>query len=386
VALSLTLLVTCGLLLRTIYTLRHVPLGYRTDHITVAHLVIPAYHYAGRNIVAEVYQPLLDRVNHLPGVEAAGLMSEVPLAQSFSIRLTLAMNGQSTTAILKPVSPSIGRIFGFRMIAGRFFDDHDTANSEPVVVVNEAYAKLHSPDPHDPIAIVGQRFMDLRKNSHTRVIGIIDDDRQEKVGEPSEPEVEICLDQLSPESGFYQPSTVAMDLAVRTEREASLIIPELRSILHQANPDLPPATFNTMEQVVQDSFGSQQLAAHLLEAFGGTALLLCLAGLYGLLRYTVTQRTREMGVRIALGAQREDIVSLVVRKAAALLLVGAVIGTGLALLSARLIQGFLYGVTANDWATFTCAVALLFLSGLCAAYLPARTAARVDPINAIRTE
>ena len=386
VALSMMLLVACGLLLRTIYTLRHVPLGYRTDHILVAHLSIPSYRYSGRNVIVDLYQPLLDRVQHLNGVEAAGLMSEVPLAQSFSIKLTLAMNGQSSVAILKPVSPDIRRIFGFKMVAGRFFDDQDTATSEPVVVVNLAFARLHSPNPHDPAAILGERLMNLRKNAKTRIIGIIDDERQAKIGEPSQPEVEVCLQQLSPDSGLYQPSTVAMDLAVRTERPPDSMIPELRSILGQVNPDLAHATFNTMDQVVEDSFGSQRLAAHLLEIFGGAALLLCLAGLYGLLRYAVTQRTREMGVRIALGAQRRDVVWLVMRQAGNMLLVGMVLGTGLALASARLIQSFLYGVTAHDGWTLAAAAALLLVSGLSAAYLPARGAASMDPIKALRAE
>jgi predicted permease len=386
VALSLTLLLACGLLLRTIYTLRHVPLGYRTDHIVVAHLAIPSYRYSGRNVIVDLYEPLLDRVQHLHGVEAAGFMSEVPLAQSFNIKLTLAMNGQSSIAILKPVSPDIRRIFGFKMVAGRFFDDQDTATSQPVVVVNLAYARLHSPNPHDPAAIVGQRFMNLRKDAQTKVIGVIDDERQAKIGEPSQPEVEVCLRQLSPGSGFYQPSTIAMDLSVRTERAPDSIIPELRSILGQANPDLTHATFNTMAQVVEDSFGSQRLAVHLLEIFGGAALLLCLAGLYGLLRYTVMQRTREMGVRIALGAQRRDVVWLVLRQACNMLLVGLALGTALALASARLIQSFLFGVTAHDASTLACAAALLLVSGLSAAYLPARSAASIDPMKALRTE
>jgi predicted permease len=386
VALSLTLLVACGLLLRTIYTLRHVPLGYRTDHILVAHLAIPSYRYSGRNVIVDLYQPLLDRVQHLHGVEAAGFMSEVPLGQSFSIKLTLAMNGQSSIAILKPVSPDIRRIFGFKVVAGRFFDDQDTATSQPVVVVNLAYARLHSPNPHDPGAIVGQSFMNLRKNAPTKIVGIIDDERQAKIGEPSQPEVEICLRQLSQSSGFYQPSTAAMDLAVRTERAPDSIIPELHSILGQASPELTHATFNTMDQVVEDSFGNQRLAAHLLEIFGGSALLLCLAGLYGLLRYTVTQRTREMGVRIAVGAQRRDVVWLVMREAGIMLLVGLVLGSGLALTSARLIQSFLYGVTAHDGWTLACAAALLLVSGLTAAFLPARDAASVEPMKALRTE
>jgi ABC-type antimicrobial peptide transport system permease subunit len=252
--------------------------------------------------------------------------------------------------------------------------------------VNLAYARLHSPNPHDPKAIVGQRFMNLRKNMPTKIVGIIDDERQAKIGEPPQPEVEICLSQVSPDSGFYQPSTVAMDLAVRTERAPDTIIPELRSIFGQANPDLPDPTFSSMDQVVEDSFGSQRLAAHLLEIFGGVALLLCLAGLYGLLRYTVTQQTRDIGVRIALGARRKDVLWLVMRHAAIMLLVGLTLGAALALTSARLIKSFLYGVTAHDSWTLVCAVALLLVSGLSAAYLPARGAASVDPMTALRTE
>ena len=386
VALSLTLLVACGLLLRTLFMLRHVPLGYRTDHILVAHLAIPSYRYSGRNMVVDLYQPLLDRVQHLQGVNAAGLMSEVPLGQSFRIELTLSLNGQSSIALLKTVSPDIRRVFGFKMVAGRFFDDRDTATSEPVVVVNLAYARFHSPNPHDPAALVGQRFMNLRKNAPTRIIGVIDDERQAKIGEPSQPEVEICLPQLSPDSGFYQPSTIAMDLAVRTERAPESIIPDLRSILRQANPELTGATFKTMDQVVEDSFGSQRLAAHLLEIFGGAALLLSIAGLYGLLAWVVAQRTHEIGVRIALGAPRGNLLWLVIRQAGGMLLAGVVVGTVLAWMSARFVRSYLYGISAHDGWTLAAAAVLLCASGLLAAFVPARRASKVNPIKALRAE
>jgi ABC-type antimicrobial peptide transport system permease subunit len=141
-----------------------------------------------------------------------------------------------------------------------------------------------------------------------------------------------------------------------------------------------------MDQIVEDSFGSQRLAAHLLEIFGGAALLLCVAGLYGLLAYVVTQRTRELGLRIALGAQRANLLWLVMRQAGAMLLVGVAAGAGLALLSGRLVRGFLYGVNAHDGWTLAGAAVLLLLSGLLAAYLPARRAAGVDPMEALRAE
>jgi predicted permease len=387
VAMSLTLLVACGLLLRTIYTLRHVPLGYRTDHILVAHLALPAYRYAGQNMVVNLYQPLLERVNKLHGVEAAGYISQVPLGRSFNITLTLLKSdGTNSKAMLKPVSPSIQRIFGFKMLAGRFFNDGDTATSQPVVVVNRAFAELHSPDKHNPAAIVGSRFMNIRKNATTTVIGVLDDERQSKIEAPSEPEVEFSLPQLTLESGFYQPSTVAMDLAVRTDRAPDAMIPEIRDLLRQASPEMANATFTTMDQVVEDSFGSQRLAAHLLEAFGGAALLIAIGGLYGLLAWVVTQRTREMGVRVALGAGRGSLLWLVLQQASWMLLAGVAVGTGLAFAAGRLLRGYIYGVSAHDGWTMAAAALLLFLSGMLAAYLPARRAAAVDPMVALRAE
>jgi ABC-type antimicrobial peptide transport system permease subunit len=179
---------------------------------------------------------------------------------------------------------------------------------------------------------------------------------------------------------------MAMDLALRTERPLDSIIPELRTLLRQASPEFANATFTTMDQVVADSYGSQTLAAHLLELFGGTALLLCISGLYGLLAYVVSQRTREIGLRIALGAQRRQALWLVLRQAGVLVIAGVAIGTGLAVASGRLVRGFLYGVAEHDlWTLFTVALLLLISGGL-AAYFPARKAARVDPIEALRAE
>ncbi len=228
--------------------------------------------------------------------------------------------------------------------------------------------------------------MNLRKNAPAVIIGIVDDERQAKIDEPSQPEVEVCIPQLTPASGMYEPATIAMDLAVRTERAPDAMIPVLRPILRQANPEFAHATFDTMDQVVEDSYGSQRLAAHLLEIFGGSALLLSIAGLYGLLAWVVAQRTREMGVRIALGAPRANLLWLVMRQAGAMLLIGVAAGGGLAWATARFIRGYLYNVSAHDGWTLAAAAALLTAAGLLAAYIPARRAAGVDPIVALRAE
>ena len=386
VALSLTLLVACGLLLRTIYTLRRVPLGYRTDHIVVANLDIPAYRYTGRNIVQTLYEPLLDRIRRLHGIQSAGLISQVPLDHNFNIRLALRMNGNDVGASLKLVSPAIQRVFGLGMLAGRYFNEQDSTTSQPVVVVNPAFAREYAPDKYDPASLVGTTMWNLRKDAPFHVVGILDSERQESPAKSSQPEVDVCICQITPDAVVYGPSTIAVDLAVRTERPMKEMIPEIRDVLRQASPDLANAPIKTMDQIVEDSYGSQQLAAHLLEIFGGSALLLCVAGLYGLLRYVVIQRTREMGVRIALGSPRAKLLWLVMRQAAAMLFVGLVVGTALAWASARMLRGFLYGVQAHDGPTLAGAAALLLVSGLLAAYLPARRAANVNPTEALRTE
>jgi len=254
-------------------------------------------------------------------------------------------------------------------------------------VVNQTFARQYLPHEHDPKAILGAKVLNLRKDAPLRVVGVVEDEHQQTVANPAVPEVEIAIPQLTPESGLYDATEgIAMDLAVRTRRPAAEMIPELRNILRQASPELQNATITPMDQIVEDSYGSQRLAAHLLEIFGGSALLLCVAGLYGLLAYIVSQRTRELGVRIALGASRRNLLWLVMRQASAMLLMGVALGTVLALASGRLVGGFLYGVSAHDGKTLVAAAMLLLISGLTAAYLPARRAAGADPMEALRAE
>ena len=387
VAMSVVLLAACGLLLQTIYSLRRVPLGYRTDHIIVADLDIPAFRFAGRNMTQTLYEPMLERMLKLRGVESAGLVSEVPLSKTRAIRLEIRMNGSPIVALMKAVSPGMQQVFQFHMAAGRFFNSGDTATSQPVVVVNHAFARLYAPDKHDPSAILGTQLLNLRENIPMEIVGILDDERQSNVADAAQPEVEVAIPQLTPDSAFYMAMDgTTMDVAVRTGFPISEMVPELRSILRQASPEFQNATVTTMEEVVADSYGSQRLAAHILEIFGGAALLLSMTGLYGLLAYLVTQRTRELGVRIALGAGVANVVWLVMRQACVMLLVGVAVGWALALASVGLLRGFVYGVSVHDGFTLVGAVVLLVACGLMAAFLPAWRASQVDPVEALRSE
>jgi putative ABC transport system permease protein len=395
IALSLTLLVGCGLLLRTIYALRHVPLGFRTDHILVANMTIPSYRFSGRDMTIELYEPLSRRIRGLPGVESASLMTEVPLGTTFSMIFSMRPSGHSAIdwqrhemkTQFRAVGPEMQKVFGFRMLRGRFFNEDDTSTSQAVVVVNRAFVKAYFADDRDPSAILGESLVGLGKNRRAIVVGVLDDERQVSVAESSQPELEVCIPQITPDSMFYKAAEgTSMDVAVRTARDPIHFIPELRNVLRASSSDLAASTFTTMDQVVKDSIGSQRLAAELLEIFAGSALFLTLAGVYGVLAYFVAQRQRDLGVRIALGAQRSHIIRLIVRQAFWMLGTGLIFGMGTAYLASKWLTVFLYGVKTNDPWTEGAVAILLLVGGMIASLVPARRAASVNPVDMIRAE
>jgi putative ABC transport system permease protein len=219
------------------------------------------------------------------------------------------------------------------------------------------------------------------------IVGVIDDVLQDSVMKKSQPEVQVCIPQITPNSGFYRVAEgLAMNLVVRTERNPGVFIPELRTVLRSSSPELAGSTFTTMEQVTADSYGNQQTAARLLQIFAASALLLCVSGLYSVLAYLVTQRTREFGVRFALGAQRQQVIWLVMRQASAILIAGSVAGLVLSVATSRMLASLLFGIKTYDALTLIGAALLPIATGLLAAYFPARRAACVDPMQALRTE
>lgn len=393
IAMSLTLLAACGLMLRTLYALRHAPLGFRTNHIIVANLEIPTYRFSKINATTEIYEPLLERVKHLPGINAASLVSQVPLGHTFEMRMMLSNNENHVstwiTGDLKGVTPDLQQVFGFQMLKGRYFNAQDTTSTEPVMVINRAFAREFAPHQQDLNKVIGMKLVKIHRKDKepATIIGILDDIHQDAIGKPPAPEIDVDLAQITPTANLYTNlEGIAMDLAVRTRQPLPQVIPELRAALRQASPELANSNITTMDQIVEDSYGSQRLAAHLLESFAASALLLCIAGLYGLLAYVVSQRTREMGVRFALGAQRGDVIWLILRQAGVLVLAGVALGLALAFATSRFIRSYLYGVKAHDAWTLAAVALVLLIAGAAAAYLPARRAAHVDPVEALRAE
>jgi predicted permease len=407
-SLTLAMLVSCGLLLRTVFALRHVPLGFRTDHVFVIEPHLPGYKYQKIDANTAVYKPLLDRLKSIPGVQSAAITTVAPLEKGFNMRLQLALGGATTkkdahrtlagqlaaapnnviTATMRASGPELQQVLGFNMARGRYFNAQDTPDSPLVAVVNRAFAKLYEPANGDVdkfvLSMGGDR---TEKPRNFKIVGVVDDLHQVGIAEAAMPEIDINAAQLRPTDGFYQPTMQAhIELVLRSSRDAGSLLPDLNRAMRELNPDLASSDILTMDQIVEDAMGSQLLAARLLEALGALALLVALAGLYSLLTYLITLRTRELGLRLALGAQREDIITLVLCGAGTLLMTGTVIGIGISLFAARLLHSFLFGVTPHDPVTLIAAPLLLLCVGTLAAWLPARRAAGLEPMQALRTE
>jgi predicted permease len=386
VALSIALLIGAGLMMRTMYALRHVPLGFRTDHLVMTSLTVSNSEYQNRNVGTAAWQPLLDTVRHMPGVREAALSTVLPLKHPVEL-LTIVYKTDWTeadvSATVRAASPGLMDVLGVQVKSGRFFNDGDTATSSPVAVVNRTFADRYL----GGADAIGKQFRFGREKSSATTVGVIGDVRQDDITAPSQPEFYVCMTQLAPGSPLYRALLGRyMQLAVRTDLPPQAMITELRRGIAESNRHLAIGEFATMEEAVEDSIGSQKLAAQVIGVFGGLALLMTAVGLYGLLSYSVEQRTREIGIRMALGADRGAVVGMVIRQTLLLVGSGAAIGVGMALWSSRLLHAFLYDVSASDPWTMALAPVALVICGLMAAAVPARRAASVNPVEALRAE
>jgi predicted permease len=389
-AMTLVLLVSAGLFMRTLYALHHVPLGFRTENIVSGAVLFPQGLYEKNDVNRAVFEPLLARIERIPGVRSAAITSVVPMNSNFTAIVMLDMDGkeslpeQEPKGALRIASAAMADTLGIRMLQGRFFSKDDTADSPAVAVVNQAFVGkyLSGTDPLLHTLNMGKKG----KFKSVAIIGVIDDVKQTDLRRATEPEIYFCNTQVSPGSSLYGVATAFIQLAVRTEAEPRQTVVQIQKLMHEVAPESEVMDIKTMQDLIEESIGSQTLAARLLEIFAAVALLIAVVGLYGLLAYGVNQRTREIGVRMALGAQRGNVLSLVLRHAAWLLGLGLVLGVVLSLVAGKVLRTFVFGVSTHDgWTVST--VALIFLGcGLVAAYLPARRAAEVNPVEALRAE
>jgi predicted permease len=386
VATSLALLVAAGLMLRTIYSLRHTPLGFRTDHIIVTDLTLPGYFYKDKNVTTTAWNPLLERVQHLPGVQAAALSSVLPIGHEVEW-LTVVYKTNWTEgnvgAEVRAATPDLMQVLGVRLLQGRFIAAQDVEGSLPVAVVNETFVNQFL----GGHGALGKQFRFGRDPTTATIVGVLEDVRQDSVSQPSKAEFYRSMAQLKPgDTGYTAMVGRSMQLAVRTQKRPDAMMEEVRRAIHEENPQLISDHMTTMDQSVEDSFATQRLVGGLVLTFGSLALLITVVGLYGLLTYTVTQRTREIGIRMALGAGRLQVTGMILRQSFALMITGIAIGIAGSFWASQLLKNFLYGVSTRDPWMLIAGPAILLLSGTVAALIPARSAASIDPMRTLRSD
>lgn len=403
ITLTLALLIAAGLMMRTLLTLRHADEGFVAQNVVTGDLYLPTHgvwwanHDPKKtNMIATFYQPLIERLKHTPGIQNAGLTTVRPLQPDWNFNAHFKVKGRDyqnhatePEAVVRATTTGYYKTYGIRLLKGRWFNgDVDTVNAPLAVVVNQALVKEVFPN-EDPIGEqveVGDPDKTPSRHWGT-IVGVADDVRQQSPGQPSQPEMNIDLMQLTPEDGYYPIlSGFLMNVSVRTSLSASAAESAIRTAVHSLQPEVGINALEPMPQVVDDSMGSQTLAARLLAMFGLAALLIAVAGIYGLLSYSVSQRTREFGVRLALGAPQGNVHWLVLRHAVMLLAIGIGAGIGVAVGASSLMQAFIYGFHGYDVYTVVAVAVILAACGLAASYWPARRAASVDPMAALRTE
>jgi putative ABC transport system permease protein len=389
VALALLLLAGAGLTLKSFRNAQNTPLGFNPANILVADVLLPKARYDTDEKVAHFNDQLVERIRALPGVEAAALGSNIPFDDnewdsSFHLTGTPPYPpGDRPEAEINVVTPDYFRLMGMPLLHGRAFTADDRAGRPRSVIIDETLAQKYFPG-KDPI---GQQIDDNRSDEKNppplTIVGVVPRTRNEAPGEDNVeqyhwPQMTFAVDQV-PNRGNM--------LLVRVKSGNPLaLVPAIKRELQALDPDQAFAHISTMESNIANSLGSRRMMMSLLAAFAGIALLLASVGLYGVMALTVTQRTRELGIRLALGAQRADVFRLVLSQGMLLVLVGLIIGLLGVVGAGRGLQSVLYGVGGFDGPALSFALFALAVVALIACWLPALRATRVDPITAIRTE
>jgi len=384
VSVAVMLIISAGLLIMSFWRLQQVDPGFKPDHVISMSLILPESKYNDNTRINSFYHQLIEELLDLPGVQSAAVGYDHPLetnwTDSFSIE-GRPVAQEATSAAFNPVSADYFRTITSGILAGRDFTTDDNQDHPGVTIVNEAFARRYFPNEK----VLGQR---LRLSAPARIWQNKKFDSFEVVGIARN--VKSGGLKAEPEPAYYVPASQAplgdMLVLIRTQGDPVSLIPSLRKTVWNIDPNQPIADIKTMNQIVSGTMGQSRLNMILMGAFGGFALLLAAIGIYGLLSYAVTQRTQELGIRMALGAQVKDVLKLILKQGVSLALLGEVIGLLAAFASTRLLRGLLFGVSATDPLIFVAVFHLLAIVALIACYLPARRATKVDPLVALRNE
>jgi predicted permease len=381
-AVSLVLLVGAGLMVRSFVALNRVDPGFDPHTTLSARIEIPATRYQTEAEQSEFYRETLQRVRALPGVRSAGGVLSLPINAGIRGDLIFAIEGRPLVPGEEPhggyqiASTDYFRTLGIPLLRGRVFTDADDAAAPGVAVINQALANLYWQN-EDP---VGKRITwgDVDEDAvWTTIVGIVGNTSYEGLDQPPRPEV------FRP---YPQAPMPYMTVVVRSDMDMGALESALRAAVTEVDPQQPIYEVKTMEQVLFDSLGSQRFNMYVLGIFAVAALVLAAVGLYGVLSFSVAQRSNEIGIRMALGAQVSGVIGRVIGNSLLLGAIGLVIGTCAAVGLTRLMASMIYGVSATDPFTYGAGIVLLTLVALAASWLPAARAARADPVNVLREQ
>lgn len=380
-AMAFALLVGAALMIETLWNLRSVDLGFRSDHLLTMGVPLPDKKYNTNDKIRAFYRDVLDQTRALPGVKSVGFGSDVPFTSvgdtnGYAIEgAPPTLPGQDNDALYREVTAGYLETIGGTLEAGRLLEDRDVESSLPVVVVNEFLAKRHWPG-QDP---VGKRLkLSGLKEPWRTVVGVVKDIRERGLLLEMKPAVYLPVNQVDRPSPYY--------LVARTSQEPANAMSALRGAVWAVDSERPVAFIRTMDQLMEQNVADRARPMMLLGIFAGLALILACIGVYGVLAYSVAQRTREIGVRMALGARPGDVTRMILGRGLTLSAIGLVAGAALAGLLGILLRTLLFGVTPAAPLVYAGTAAALIVVTLAACVIPAQRAARVDPVVALRDE
>ena len=382
VAVALLLLVGAGLMTKSFLRLQQVDPGFDATNVVSMNIALPTSKYRQEQVMT-FYDQLFERVKNLPGVKSVAGINPLPLSNS-NVSSRFVVEGAPFVALadrpfagVRVVTPDYFQTMSIPELKGRSFTEQDREKTPNVIIVNEALASRYWPN-QDPI---GKRLgffeEDPGKQEWREIVGVVGNVKSKAL------EIEVMPEAYFP---YRQVPENFMNLVVRTASDPASMVPAIRNQVLSVDKDQPVSDIMTMEQRVAKSVAAKRFVMSLLGAFSILALGLAAVGIYGVMAYLVTQRTQEIGVRMALGAQKRDVLRLVVGKGMVLAIVGTAIGLLASLALTRLMRSLLFEVTPTDWLTFVIVSVVLLAVALLACYIPARRATKVDPLVALRYE
>ena len=404
VALSVILLIASGLMFRTLYKLEHKYLGFEQNNLTTF-VALPGNAVGffsvqraqardqADSIATRVYEPMRQKLRSLPGVLDAAFANAVPLQEidmHSSFEVVGAPKNEETrskqSALIRAVSGGFARVLGTTVVQGRMISEEDIASSPYVMVVNETFAKRYFAGRGaigQQLALGGQ---DTGMIKPYTIVGVMADAAQNKLSAPQQPEMDLPYQQIPVTSIFYQFMVAAETNYVVRTRGPIAVVSSIRNAFHEQAPDFALEDFKTFSDAHDEAAFNQRLGLYLISSFAAIAVIMVLAGLYGVLSQIVGQRRREIGIRMALGANREQILTMVLRRGLLLIGAGVVVGLIASLGAVQSLKSFLYGVSTLDAPTYAGVATILLVVGTFAALIPARRAASIEPTQALRAE